>query len=135
MDPAHGRQDPSVAAVRSSTHASNSHDPTEDRRESTSDQSSTESLEDALRRQDDEGWEDVEDDSEQLTFVSLFEDKSFPSLQSMLEHDRSTHGFDLVQTRKTLGMNVCPASLYFRSLMRPRSRLHGEPQAGQLRPM
>lgn len=55
---------------------------------------------------EDREWQDAENDEEQVTFVSLFDASTFPDLQSMLEHDRTKHGFDLSRHVQTLGVYV-----------------------------
>lgn len=56
--------------------------------------------------EEDHEWEDAENDEEQLTFVSLYDDRTFTSLGSMLQYDREHHGFDLAGHVQTLGVYV-----------------------------
>jgi protein arginine N-methyltransferase 3 len=69
-----------------------------------SDSDSGSEASDPLDLKNDEGWEDVEEDTEALSFVSLFDDKTFPHLQSMLEYMRTTYDFDLKKVHKELGL-------------------------------
>lgn len=57
----------------------------------------------ALDVEEDEGWEDLEPDVEEVTVQSLFDDKTFPDAQSMLQYCSDTFGFDFLKTRKELG--------------------------------
>ena len=47
--------------------------------------SDTSSTSDPLNTRDDEGWEDVENDEESITFKSLFDDQTFSAAQEMLD--------------------------------------------------
>jgi type I protein arginine methyltransferase len=58
---------------------------------------------DILDTTNDEGWEDLENDEEQITIVSLFEDKTFPDARSMLLHCRDAHDFDIWKLREEHG--------------------------------
>ena len=53
---------------------------------------------------DEAGWEDVEPDEEQLEFASLFGPEKFPDIQSMADHDRASHNFDLAAIIGRLSM-------------------------------
>ena len=55
----------------------------------------------------DEGWEDVEPDLEKVTVQSLFDDKIFTDVRSMLEHCKQTFNFDFVKIRAELGVFAC----------------------------
>ena len=57
-----------------------------------------------VRREEEEGWEDVEPDYEPQTVVCLFCDHVFNDISSMLEHCRTENSFDLIKTRKELGV-------------------------------
>lgn len=57
-------------------------------------------------REDDEGWEDQEDDREQLRVVSLFDEEVFPDAGSMVAACKQKHGFDFVETQKKLGVFI-----------------------------
>lgn len=65
-----------------------------------------ESVVDAVDLTEDHEWQDAENDEEQLTFVSLRDDETFPSLQGMLEHCNKQHGLDLAAVVRELGVYV-----------------------------
>lgn len=67
------------------------------------DNQSDSSSSDILDRRNEEGWEDVEDDTEILTVVSLFDDKTFSSAKEMLNHCKSNYDFDIWKVRSDLG--------------------------------
>ena len=48
----------------------------------------------------DEGWEDVEEDLVEETFISLMDDEVFPDIKSMLEHCKTKHNFDFLEVRQ-----------------------------------
>ncbi|KAH8601357.1 putative ribosomal protein arginine N-methytransferase rmt3 [Bisporella sp. PMI_857] len=48
----------------------------------------------------DEGWEDVEEDIVEETFISLLDDEVFPDISSMLEHCKNKHNFDFLEIRQ-----------------------------------
>lgn len=60
-----------------------------------------------LNLEDDREWQDAEDDEEQLTFVSLFDDKTFPSLAPLLIHAQEHYHFDLKETVRRFGLSLC----------------------------
>lgn len=66
----------------------------------------------SLRLEEDKEWEDAENDEEQLTFVSLFDGSTFPSLGRMLEHCREKHDFDLVSIIQRFGLYVIPVCTF-----------------------
>ncbi|TDZ29216.1 Ribosomal protein arginine N-methyltransferase rmt3 [Colletotrichum spinosum] len=50
-------------------------------------------------------WEDAEPEEEETqTFISLFDDAVFPSLDAMLHHCREKHNFDFLALRRRLGL-------------------------------
>lgn len=51
-----------------------------------------------------DGWADIEQDVESLTFVSLFDDKTFTDLHELLRYCQVQYNFDLWNVRKTLGV-------------------------------
>lgn len=51
-----------------------------------------------------DGWEDVEPEEEEQSIISLFSDKIFPDVQSMLYDCRENFNFDLTKVQKTLGV-------------------------------
>lgn len=61
------------------------------------------SVSDVLDTRNDEGWEDVEQDEESITVVSLFDEQSFPSAKEMLKYCRDKHGFDIWKLRQEFG--------------------------------
>jgi protein arginine N-methyltransferase 3 len=67
------------------------------------DASDSSSLSDPLDTRNDEGWEDVEQDEEPITVVSLFDEKTFPDARSMLSYCRDHHGFDMWKLRQDFG--------------------------------
>ena len=68
--------------------------------------SSSSEDDDILNLEDDEGWEDVEPDLENVKIVSLFDDDEFDDVQIMLQHCKDEYHFDLVKIRKELGVCV-----------------------------
>jgi hypothetical protein len=67
------------------------------------DVSDTSSITDPLDTRDDEGWEDVDQDIEEITVLSLFDDQKFPDARTMLEHCRDNHDFDIWKLRQDFG--------------------------------
>ncbi|KAJ9639268.1 Ribosomal protein arginine N-methyltransferase rmt3 [Knufia peltigerae] len=67
--------------------------------------SDSSSSSDPLDTRNDEGWEDVEQDEEPITVVSLFDEKTFPDASSMLTYCRDNHNFDIWKIRQTLGLD------------------------------
>ena len=59
---------------------------------------------DLLVLEDEEGWEDVEPDTEDVPFISLFDAEQFPTVQKMLHHCNETYGFDLLKVREDFGL-------------------------------
>ncbi|KAI9709146.1 MAG: hypothetical protein M1820_003593 [Bogoriella megaspora] len=59
-----------------------------------SNSSDTSSLVDA---RDEEGWEDAEDDAEDVRIVSLLDDATFRDVSGMLQHCKTTYDFDFIQ--------------------------------------
>ncbi|KAG6914799.1 hypothetical protein DXG01_015230 [Tephrocybe rancida] len=55
---------------------------------------------------DDQNWDDWESDSLiKVPCLSLFEEKTLPSVEEVLSHDHSTHGFDLNATCAKLSLD------------------------------
>jgi len=79
-----------------------------------------------------EGWEDVESDSEKLSYHSLFNQRTFPSIKAMLNHDEEMYDFNLRKVRADLGL-LCALLWYIRTNRELRSRLHRHRQASKLR--
>ena len=52
---------------------------------------------------DDEEYVDLEDDSEKVPVVSLFDNTVFEDVPTMLAHVKSSNGFDLVSVRRRFG--------------------------------
>ena len=65
--------------------------------------SESSSLSDPLDTTNDEGWEDVEQDEESITVVSLFDEKTFPDATGMLTYCRDSYGFDIWKLRQDFG--------------------------------
>ncbi|KAI9888459.1 MAG: hypothetical protein M1814_006906 [Vezdaea aestivalis] len=54
----------------------------------------------------DEGWEDVEPDTEdELSFVSFFDSEEFPSLSAMLWHAKERYNFDFLDVVNVLNLD------------------------------
>lgn len=49
---------------------------------------------------DSEGWNDVEDDSEEVSVQCLLSEERFPSVESMIEHCKEKLDFDFVAIQK-----------------------------------
>lgn len=97
------------------------------------DADSDSSASDILDQRNEEGWEDVEDDTEAITVVSLFDDKTFASAKEMLAHCKSSHGFDIWKVRSELGTSCFFSTTGLTNMHRP--RVHGLDQTGQLYPL
>ncbi|RVX72243.1 hypothetical protein B0A52_04447 [Exophiala mesophila] len=67
--------------------------------------SDSSSITDPLDTRDDEGWEDVEQDEEQLTLISLFDSETFSDPRRLLESAREKHGFDIWRLRQDHGLD------------------------------
>lgn len=52
---------------------------------------------------EEEGWEDAEPDNEDLTFVSFFDEKTFPDAISMLLYSKEQYHFDFISIQKEHG--------------------------------
>jgi hypothetical protein len=70
-----------------------------------SESESESSLSDILDQRNEEGWEDVEDDTEAITVVSLFDNQTFTSAKEMLAHCKSSHEFDIWKVRSDFGIS------------------------------
>jgi type I protein arginine methyltransferase len=54
-------------------------------------------------REDDEGWDDVEqEEEEKIEVISLLDDKVFPDVTSMLTYCKDKFGFDFLVVRQKL---------------------------------
>ncbi|MCJ1403098.1 hypothetical protein MMC11_006321, partial [Xylographa trunciseda] len=60
---------------------------------------------DPTNLEDEQGWEDVEPDIENIVFKSLFDDRSFLDVHSMLQYCLTTYQFDFVKVRNQLGLD------------------------------
>ncbi len=61
-----------------------------------------------LDTRNDEGWEDIENDEEVTTVISLFDTRTFPDARSMLVYCRENHGFDIWRLRQEHGeYHIC----------------------------
>lgn len=67
------------------------------------DGSSSSSTSNLLDMRNEEGWEDVEDDTIQETFVSLFDTEPFNNVTDMFRYCKDKHGFDIWSLRKQFG--------------------------------
>lgn len=63
---------------------------------------------------EEEGWEDAVPDNEELSFVSFFDDQTFPDAISMLEYSKEKYNFDLISIQKEHGLFLafiaCPST-------------------------
>ncbi|KPI40608.1 Ribosomal protein arginine N-methyltransferase rmt3 [Cyphellophora attinorum] len=69
------------------------------------DSDSDSSISDVLDRREDEGWEDLEDDTETVTVVSLFDKETFTSAKDMLLSCKENHNFDIWKIKSDLGLD------------------------------
>ena len=58
---------------------------------------------DGLEQDDEQGWEDVEDDTEHVHIISLFDDRTFRNAKDMLLDCKTRYDFDVWQVRQDLG--------------------------------
>ncbi|ETN41200.1 uncharacterized protein HMPREF1541_03135 [Cyphellophora europaea CBS 101466] len=91
------------------------------------DAESDSSSSDILDQRNEEGWEDIEDDTEAITFVSLFDDKTFGSAKEMLSSCKDNHGFDIWKVRSEFGLD-------FMDLIKLVNYIRSEVKAGSRRP-
>ncbi|KAK5324894.1 Ribosomal protein arginine N-methyltransferase rmt3 [Exophiala xenobiotica] len=89
--------------------------------------SESSSLSDPLDTTNDEGWEDVEQDEESITVVSLFDDKIFPDAAGMLAYCRDSYGFDIWKLRQDFGLD-------FLDLIKLVNYVRSEVKAGNTHP-
>jgi hypothetical protein len=86
---------------------------------------------------DSEGWEDLEEDTEEVTIQCLLCDEKFAKVQTMVnDHCKSTHNFNLLEIRQKLGMYIDSISraIMFSFYQRPRLlRHHQTSQLYQIR--
>jgi protein arginine N-methyltransferase 3 len=55
---------------------------------------------------DDEGWNDVEEEEDQVPeVISLLDDRVFPDVISMLAHCKDKHNFDFLAVRQRLQLD------------------------------
>ncbi|MCJ1435285.1 hypothetical protein MMC27_004657 [Xylographa pallens] len=55
--------------------------------------------------EDEQGWEDVEPDVENIVYKSLFDDKDFQDVRSMLQYCLVTYQFDFLRIKADLGLD------------------------------
>jgi hypothetical protein len=55
---------------------------------------------------EDDGWEDAEPDQEEIQVKSLFDDKIFSDVKSMLDYSKENFGFDFLAVRQQLGTHA-----------------------------
>lgn len=56
-------------------------------------------------REDEEGWDDVEQDEETQQVISLLDDRVFDDVLSMLAHCKDKHSFDFLAVRQRLQLD------------------------------
>lgn len=56
-------------------------------------------------REDEEGWNDVEEDEETQEVISLLDDRVFPDVVTMLAHCKEAHKFDFLALRQRLKLD------------------------------
>lgn len=56
-----------------------------------------------LDLRDDDGWEDCQDDEEELQITCLLNDAQFPNVGSMLDHCEESHTWDIAKHCRDLG--------------------------------
>ena len=56
--------------------------------------------------EDEEDWDDLERDEEEQQVVCLFEDAVYHNVQSLLGHCQETHGIDLANACRDMGVYV-----------------------------
>lgn len=88
----------SIDAVMSSGEASSSH-----RRLSDDGNDPADGFDALDIREDSEGWNDAEDDAEEVEVTCLLCKDVKPSVVAMLEHCKSEHDFDLVAVQRRHG--------------------------------
>jgi type I protein arginine methyltransferase len=59
-----------------------------------------------LDEEDEQGWEDVEEDTEAVTIISLFDDRKFQDAKEMLLYCKQEFNFDAWRTRDDLGLLI-----------------------------
>ena len=62
-----------------------------------------------LELEDEEGWEDVEPDMENVPVISLFDEIKFPDVHKMLHYCNETYGFDLLKIKDDFGLWITEA--------------------------
>ncbi|EME46081.1 hypothetical protein DOTSEDRAFT_125718 [Dothistroma septosporum NZE10] len=78
-------------------------------------------------RPDSDGWEDAEDDTEELSIKCLLCHDKFPTAQTMAEHCSKSHDFDLVSIQRQ-------HKLDFYTTIKLVNYIRAEVQAGASRP-
>ncbi|CAK3769162.1 Hypothetical predicted protein [Lecanosticta acicola] len=78
-------------------------------------------------RPDSEGWDDVEDDTEEVMVKDLLSDKTFPSASAMIEYCKETHGLDFLAV-------IRDNKLDFYSAIKLINYIRSEVKAGQAKP-
>ena len=58
-----------------------------------------------LNLEQDQEWQDVEEDTEEVSFTSLLDDQQFSSIISMLEYCRDKHNLDIWKLRKHMQLD------------------------------
>lgn len=87
-------------------------------------------------RPDSPGWEDMEDDTEEISLKCLLCDEKFNAVRVMVDHCKQSHSFDLDVIRKANSKWRSARTLYDRHILTTecRDRLLQHDEAGQLHP-
>ncbi|KAL9094205.1 MAG: hypothetical protein Q9165_003620 [Trypethelium subeluteriae] len=59
----------------------------------------------SLNLREEDSWEDAEDDSENISIVSLLDNATFRSVDEMLQHCKAKHDFDFLKVAKDLDLD------------------------------
>ena len=65
---------------------------------------------DVLDQENEDGWEDVEPDQENIKIISLFSKDEFSDVTSMLRDCKERYNFDFLKVRHDYGLFICGAS-------------------------
>ncbi len=87
---------------------------TKDKRGDKSEESPAESVNsdgNELGSKDEDDWDDIEPDQEDIKVIDFFSDEAYPNAKSMIENCKKQHGFDFTEVQKKLG--VCVLTLHF----------------------
>jgi hypothetical protein len=85
---------------------------------------------------DSEGWEDLEEDTEEVAIQCLLCDQKFAKVQTMVkDHCKASHNFDLLEVRQKLGMYMIQFVEQYSGSFRERFGLLRHHQTRQLYPI